>query len=137
MGIKYQEGFSSKKKWFHIGIFFIVLAIVSFIFDILKFTPIYENKVMKHIINTNYWLSYSIIFALKIGWLIGIIVDDDFAIPSLTAGGILLFSLLCDIFQFTPLMRNQYMNQLVTLNTHASVMGMMIVKLFFVSITVS
>ncbi len=43
-----------------LSIFLTVLVIVSLTFDILKHTQVYENNVMKHILNTNYVLSYGI-----------------------------------------------------------------------------
>ena len=46
-------------------IFLIVLVIVSFICDILKFTPIYNNNMIKPILDTNHFLSYGIGSILK------------------------------------------------------------------------
>jgi hypothetical protein len=147
--------FSNKKERFNNGdddkglyyffIFLTVFAIISFIFDILKYTPVYENNVMKHIINANYWLSYGICSLFKIAYGIAFIRDsieeddqDDPCNPcneksplylGIIVPIILFTSVIFDIIQFTPLMQNNYINQLVTLNSNTSVMGIMIFKL--------
>jgi hypothetical protein len=159
---KIRKMFSNKKEefnngdddkgWHYFFIFLTVFAIISFIFDILKYTPVYENNVMKHIINANYWLSYGIGSLFKI--ICGImfihdsIEEDDPDNPcddpddpddpcneksplylGIIVPIILFTSVIFDIIQFTPLMQNNYINQLVTLNSNMTVMGIMICKL--------
>ncbi len=63
--LKSKEQFTSDNSKLNFHVFIIVLSIVSAVFDVLKITPIYENNIMKHVLNTNHILSYGIGSLLK------------------------------------------------------------------------
>jgi hypothetical protein len=171
---KITDKFSVKKEKFEATAtagkppnFFVILVIVSFICDILKLTPVYNNNIMKNVLNTNHFLSYGIGSLLKIILIVYLFIpllgestddlqmsksklaerpttskqDDILEDYNDSKSGIYMFSIICfillssfilDIFQFTPLMQNQYMNQIVTMNSHAQTVALMICKSFVI-----
>jgi hypothetical protein len=103
-----------------------VLIIVSLVFDFLKCTAVYENNVMKHILNTNYWLSYGLGLATKIIFISILIIQLSTRSPEgdnlhhVNKGliiSVMLASIIFEFIMFTPLMNNKYINQIVSLNS--------------------
>jgi hypothetical protein len=103
-----------------------VLIIVSLVFDFLKCTAVYENNVMKHILNTNYWLSYSLGLATKIMFISILIIQlskrspEEDNLHHVNNGliiSVMLASIIFEFIMFTPLMNNKYINQIVSLNS--------------------
>ena len=150
-----------------------VFLIVSLILDILKFTPVYDNNIMKHILNTNYWLSYGITSLVKLSGFVMIAFmglpeifsdlkdnkvklaeaeteysteksdstkktyvnalseynDAKYSIYFFSSTIIiLLISFIFDMIQFTPLIKNKYINQIVSLNSYSTTMLFMLIK---------
>ena len=73
-------GGDNEKGKFNPLILISVCLIVSFVLDILKFTPVYDNNIMKHVLNTNYWLSYGM---TSLGKLIGFVLFAFMGLPGI------------------------------------------------------
>ncbi len=133
-----KEGFSDEDKPtpLSLSVFLTVLMIVSLTFDILKHTPVYENNVMKHILNTNYVLSYGFGSLLKVllfhSSVIKLLIPSEDIIDYTSTSNfqvvlskintgiilsILLTSLFFDIIMLTPLMKNKYINNIASFNS--------------------
>ncbi len=134
-----KEGFSDEDKPTGIAKYLlisaVVFAIISLILDILKYTPVYENKFMKKIIDINYYLLYGLGALGKIagGILLIMLFRNDKSFIGkylmIVVPIILFISFIFDIIMLTPLMQNSYVNQIVTLNKDASIYALMILKL--------
>ncbi len=136
-----------------LSIFLTVLVIVSLTFDILKHTQVYENNVMKHILNTNYVLSYGIGSLIKMMCMVLSIItlfvsndewkkypgyenntESQIIFTKITTGIIiiiLLTSLIFDIIIFTPLMQNKYINSIASFNSSITLGVSLITKILF------